>query len=49
MLAVCLAALFGDGDVEYAKHVHLAINYALASLCVPLGALFHRALAGRYE
>lgn len=49
MLAVCLAALFGDGDVEYAKHVHLAINYALASLCVPIAMLFHRALAGKRE
>lgn len=45
MLAVCLAALFGDGDVEYAKHVHLAVNYALASLCVPIAWLFQRALA----
>ena len=42
--AVCLAALFGDGDVEYAKHVHLAVNYALASLCVPIAWLFGRAL-----
>jgi len=49
MAAVCLAALFGDGDVEYAKHVHLAINYALASLCVPIAWLFRRALAGRSE
>jgi len=46
MLAVCLAALFGDGDVEYAKHVQLAVNYALASLCVPIAALFQRMLAG---
>jgi hypothetical protein len=44
--AVCLAALFGDGDVEFAKHVHLAIDYALASLCLPVGALAHRVLAG---
>jgi hypothetical protein len=49
MLAVCLAALFGDGDVEYAKHVHLAVSYALASLCVPIAALFQAALAGRRE
>jgi hypothetical protein len=49
MLAVCLAALFGDGDVEYAKHVHLAVNYALASLCVPIAALFQAALAGQHE
>ena len=47
MAAVCLAALFGDGDNEYAKHVHLAVNYALASLCVPIAALFHRALAAK--
>jgi hypothetical protein len=47
MAAVCLAALFGDGDVEYAKHVHLAVNYALASLCVPIAWLFQRALAER--
>jgi len=49
MIAVCLAALFGDGDVEYAKHVHLAVDYALASLCVPIAWLFRRALAGRSE
>jgi hypothetical protein len=49
MVAVCLAALFGDGDVEYAKHAHLAFNYAFASLCVPIAALFHRALAGVRE
>jgi hypothetical protein len=47
MAAVCLAALFGDGDNEYAKHVHLAVNYALASLCVPIAALFHRAVAAK--
>jgi hypothetical protein len=49
MVAVCLAALFGDGDVEYAKHVHLAVNSALASLCVPIAWLFRRALGGRGE
>jgi hypothetical protein len=49
MAAVCLAALFGDGDVEYAKHVHLAANYALASLLVPIALAFRRALAGRGE
>jgi hypothetical protein len=47
MVEVCLAALFGDGDVEYAKHVHLAVNYALASLCVPIAWLFQRALAAK--
>ncbi len=44
MLAVCLAALFGDGDVEFAKHAHLAIDFALASLCLPMAMLFQRAL-----
>lgn len=47
MVEVCLAALFGDGDVEYAKHVHLAVNYALASLCVPIAWLFQRALTAK--
>jgi len=28
--------------------VHLAVNYALASLCVPIAAMFQRALAGRH-
>lgn len=45
MVAVCVVALFGDGDVEFAKHAHLAVNFALASLCLPLAAVFHRALA----
>ncbi|HEX5123675.1 MAG TPA: hypothetical protein VFV97_10560 [Rhodanobacteraceae bacterium] len=47
MVEVCLAALFGDGDVEYAKHVHLGVNYALASLSVPIAWLFRRALAAK--
>ena len=45
MVAVCVVALFGDGDVEFPKHVHLAVNFALASLCLPVAALFHRALS----
>ncbi|HEY6892782.1 MAG TPA: hypothetical protein VI258_01335 [Rhodanobacteraceae bacterium] len=49
MLEVCLAALFGDGDVEYAKHAHLAVNYTLASLCVPIALAFRRALGGAGE
>jgi hypothetical protein len=49
MLAVCVAALFGDGDVEFAKHAHLAVSFALASLCVPIAVLFRRALAGARE
>jgi hypothetical protein len=37
---VMLAALFGDGIAELAKHAQLAIDFSLASLCVPLaGAL----------
>ena len=38
--SVALVALLGDGDVEYAKHAHLAIDFALASLCVPLAGVF---------
>jgi hypothetical protein len=41
---VVLAALFGDGDVEFAKHSQLALNYSFASLGVPLAALAQRAL-----
>jgi hypothetical protein len=43
--SVVLVALLGDGDVEFAKHAHLAINFALASLCVPIAAAARRALA----
>jgi hypothetical protein len=39
---VALVSLFGDGDVEYGKHAHLAIDYALASACVPLLAILSR-------
>jgi hypothetical protein len=42
--SVPLVALLGDGDVEYAKHAHLTINFALASLCIPLAAAFRRSL-----
>jgi hypothetical protein len=41
---VPLVALLGDGDVEYAKHAHLTIDFALASLCVPLAAVLERFL-----
>jgi hypothetical protein len=40
--SVAVVALLGDGDVEYAKHAHLAVTFALASLCVPLAGLFGR-------
>ncbi len=51
MVAVLVVALFGDGDVEFAKHAHLAVSFALASLCLPVAALcrrllVHDALAG---
>jgi hypothetical protein len=39
---VALVALFGDGDVEYAKHAHLAVNFALASLAIPAQAALQR-------
>lgn len=42
--AVAVVSLFGDGDVEYAKHAQLTIDYALASLCVPLAAIISRRL-----
>jgi len=42
--SVALVALLGDGDVEYAKHAHLTINFALASLCVPLAGALDRVL-----
>jgi hypothetical protein len=37
--SVVLVALFGDGDVDFAKHSHLALNYSLASLGLPLAAM----------
>jgi hypothetical protein len=37
--AVVVVALFGDGDVDFAKHAHLSIDFALASLAVPIAAL----------
>jgi hypothetical protein len=45
--SVALVALLGDGDVEYAKHAHLAISLSLASLCVPLSASFRRMAAAQ--
>jgi hypothetical protein len=45
MVAVCVVALFGDGDVEFTKHAHLAVNFTLACLCLPVAALLQRALA----
>ena len=47
VVAVPVVALFGDGDVEFTKHAHLAVNFALASLCLPIAALCRRALAER--
>lgn len=42
---VVLVSLFGDGDVEFAKHSHLAPDFALASLGLVIAALVRRALA----
>ncbi|MEO7062486.1 MAG: hypothetical protein ABI082_01770 [Dokdonella sp.] len=42
--AVAVIALFGDGDVEFAKHAQLSINYALASLGLVFAVLARRAL-----
>ncbi|MGH8173707.1 MAG: hypothetical protein ACREPX_11205 [Rhodanobacteraceae bacterium] len=42
--SVPVVALLGDGDVEYAKHAHLTVDFALTSLCVPLAALLGRFL-----
>ena len=47
---VALVSLFGDGDVDFAKHAQLAPNFALASLGLVFAALLRRALdagAGR--
>jgi hypothetical protein len=41
---VGLIALFGDGDVELARHAQLAPDFALASLGVPLAWLLRRAI-----
>jgi hypothetical protein len=43
--SVAIVSLLGDGDVEFAKHAHLTINFALASLCVPFATLMQRWLA----
>lgn len=45
--AVVLVSLFGDGDVEFAKHSQLAPGFALASLGLVIAALVQRALATR--
>jgi hypothetical protein len=42
--SVALVALLGDGDVEFAKHAHLTIDFALTSLCVPLAGALQRFL-----
>lgn len=47
--AVPVVALLGDGDVEFAKHAHLTLDFALTSLCVPLTACFARLLRGRAQ
>jgi hypothetical protein len=44
-LAVPVIAPLGHGDVELAKLAHLAIDFALASVGVPLAALLQRVLA----
>jgi hypothetical protein len=40
--SVALVALLGDGDVEFGKHAQLTIDFALASLCVPLALALRR-------
>lgn len=45
--AVALVSLFGDGDVDFAKHAQLAPNFSLASLGLVFAALARRALAAR--
>lgn len=45
--AVVLVSLFGDGDVEFAKHSQLAPNFALASFGLVIAVLVRRALATR--
>ncbi|MBO9661562.1 hypothetical protein [Dokdonella sp.] len=37
--ATVVVALFGDGDVDFGKHAHLAITCALTGLCIPLAGL----------
>ncbi|HEY6985854.1 MAG TPA: hypothetical protein VH375_07215 [Rhodanobacteraceae bacterium] len=36
---VAVVSLLGDGDVEFAKHAQLTINFSLASLCLPIALL----------
>jgi hypothetical protein len=43
--SVVVVALFGDGDVEFAKHAHLALVLAVSSLAVPLAAAVRRGMA----
>lgn len=45
--ATAVVALFGDGDVDFGKHAHLAITCALTSLCVPLAGLANAPLRRR--
>ena len=45
--SVALVALFGDGDVEYAKHAQLTVAFALASLGVPFAAAVRRGITRR--
>jgi hypothetical protein len=40
--SVAVVALFGDGDVEFAKHAQLSIDYALASLGMVFAAMARR-------
>lgn len=40
--AVVLVSLFGDGDVEFAKHSQLAPDFALASLAIVIAAMLRR-------
>ena len=43
--AVAIVALLGDGDVEYAKHAQLVIDFALAGLTIPFAAAIRRLAA----
>jgi hypothetical protein len=47
--SVVVVALFGDGDVEFAKHAHLAAVLAVSSLAVPLAAAIRRVVDARGE
>ena len=45
--AVAMVSLFGDGDVEFAKHSQLAPNFALAPAGLVITGLVRRMLATR--